>query len=106
MNYVIGALAGLAWGALWAMLNHRINKAALVKANTRAILIANVLRLLVDFAALGAIFLLRKVLPFRYETALLGTAMSLSLLNIFLAYRLSRPGTKPAAEESGEEERE
>lgn len=89
MNLVIGVLVGLVWGALAALLNLYINKKALAKASTNALMAANFGRLAVDIAALGAVFLLRKLLPFSYEATLIGTAISLSLLTVIFAYRLA-----------------
>ena len=103
MQFVFGAAAGLVWGALAAFLNLQINKKALAKNSTNALLAANICRTAVDFAALGLIVLLRRFLPFRYEAALVGTAIALSLLTIVFAYRLSRPETPAKKSEDGEE---
>ena len=89
MKYLIGALAGLVWGALAALLNAFITKKALDKGNEKWMLASNFLRMLVDVAALGAVFLLRKVLPFSFEAALVGTAAALSLLMIVFAYKMA-----------------
>lgn len=89
MKYVIGALAGLVWGSLAALLNGFITKKALSKGNDKLMLASNFLRMLVDIAALGAVFLLRKVLPFSFEAALVGTAAALSLLMIVFAYKMA-----------------
>ncbi len=89
MKYLIGALAGLVWGALAALLNGYITKKALDKASDKAMLLSNALRLVVDVVALGSVFLLRNVLPFSFEAALVGTAASLSLLMIVFAYKMA-----------------
>ena len=89
MNYVYGALAGLVWGAAFAALNGFISLRAIRKNTSKAILLANALRLLFDVAALGTVFLLRKVLPFSMETALVGTALSLSTIGIVFAFRVA-----------------
>ena len=88
MKYLIGALAGLVWGAL-AALNGYITKKALDKASDKAMLLSNALRLVVDIAALGSVFLLRNVLPFSFEAALVGTAASMSILMIVFAYKMA-----------------
>ena len=90
MTYVFGALAGLAWGALAAFINMLISKKCMQKTNS-AMLGANAARMLVDLAALAAVFLLRNVLPFRFEAAIIGTAVAMSILTIVFAFRLSRP---------------
>lgn len=89
MKYVIGALAGLIWGALAALLNGFITKKALDKGSDKLMLLSNFLRLLVDVAALGTVFLLRKALPFSFEAAIVGTAASLSILMIAFAYKMA-----------------
>ena len=89
MKYLIGALAGLVWGALAALLNGYITKKALDKASDKAMLLSNALRLVVDIAALGSVFLLRIVLPFSFEAALVGTAASMSILMIVFAYKMA-----------------
>lgn len=89
MKYLIGALVGLVWGALAALLNGYITKNALDKSNDKAMLLSNALRLVVDVVALGSVFLLRNVLPFSFEAALVGTAASLSILMIVFAYKMA-----------------
>ena len=91
MSYVFGALAGLVWGALAALLNWAISRAALKKNTGGAMMGANVARLAVDLVALGAVFLLRKWLPFSFEAAIIATAVALSLLNIVFTYQSIRP---------------
>ena len=71
MKYLIGAVAGLVWGSLAALLNAFITKKALDKGNDKLLLASNVLRMLVDVAAL------------------VGTAASLSLLMIVFAYKMA-----------------
>lgn len=89
MKYLIGAVAGLVWGALCALLNGFITKKALDKGNDKLMLASNGLRLVVDLVALGAVFLLRNVLPFSFEAALVGTAASLSILMIVFAFKMA-----------------
>ena len=91
MSYVLGALAGILWGALAAFVNFNINKAALKKSSNTSMLAANLARTGVDLVALGTVFLLRKVLPFSFEAALIATAITLSTLTVVFAYRLSKP---------------
>ena len=89
MKYLIGAAAGLVWGSLAALLNDFITKKALNKGNDKLMLASNALRMLVDVAALGMVFLLRKVLRFSFEAALVGTAAARSLLMIVFAYKMA-----------------
>ena len=89
MNLFLGIAAGLVWGALAALVNLQINKKALAKGNSNALLAANLGRTFVDLAALAAVFLLRRYLPFSYEGMLIGTAVSLSLISVIFAFRLA-----------------
>ncbi len=91
MKYAVGALLGLLWGAFIAWINSQINKKAVAKNSTKAIVSANLIRTLVDIAGLAAVFLLRNILPFNFEATIAGTAASLGLLTVYFAYRLSRP---------------
>ena len=94
MKYVIGAVTGLLWGALVAWLNSQINKRAIEKNSTRAVMAASIARTVIDIAALGLVFLLRNVLPGNFEATLVGTAASLGLLTVVFAYRLAKPEKK------------
>ena len=59
MNYVIGAVVGLLWGAVIAWLNSRINRNAIAKNTTKALMTANLCRTGLDIFGLGLVFLLR-----------------------------------------------
>ena len=89
MKYVIGAAAGLVWGGLFALLNCAVSLGAIRKNSEKAVLVANILRFAVDIIALGALFLLRGLLPFSVETALVGTAAALSVITIVFAFRVA-----------------
>ncbi len=52
-------------------------------------LIGNLLRTLTDLAALGIVFLLRKLLPFDYTWMLIATAVALSIGTIVISYRIA-----------------
>ena len=91
MRYLIGALAGLVWGLLAGLINSLITKKGMAKNSAAAMMLANMARTAVDVAALAAIFLLRRLLPFSYEMALAGTAIALSLFTIVFAFRMGRP---------------
>ena len=89
MKIALAVLAGVVWGALAALINMAINKKALAKNSTNALLAANLGRTAADLIALAAVFLLRKVLPLPYEAMMLGTAISLSVLTVIFAYRIA-----------------
>ena len=101
MKIVLGILAGIIWGTAAAFLDSRIMKYTVQKNSTNSIMIGNMLRMLVDVAALGIVFLLRNVLPFHFVAALAATAVSLSIATIVFSFMLARPAKTdqaPAAE--------
>ena len=89
MSFFWGILAGIAWGAAAAVLNGVIGKICVKKNTSGAMMAANVLKLAVDVLALLAVFLLRNVLPFSFEAAILGTVVSLSMLGIVISYHIA-----------------
>lgn len=91
MSMLLGILAGLVWGALCGGVNVHIMKRAIQKGKDQAVMTANALRMAVDLAALGLVFLVRKLLPFPYEAMLIGTAVALSVVTIVFAFRYGKP---------------
>ena len=89
MNIALAVLAGLVWGALAALLGGVITRRSLAKNSTSAVLIGNLLRTLTDLAALGLVFLGRKLLPFDYTWMLIATAVALSVGTIVISYRIA-----------------
>ena len=80
MNYVIGAVVGLLWGAVIAWVNSRINKSAIAKNTTKALM------------------------PFSFEATIVATAAALGMLTVYFAFRLSKPEAKPKNDgEQGQE---
>ena len=90
MELILGGVIGLLWGAFCGWINTRILKYGIEKNSNSAVMVANFVRMLVDIAALGSIFLLRKVLPFRYDAVMIGTAVALSVTSIVFAYRYGK----------------
>ena len=89
MKYLIGAAAGLVWGSLAALLNAFITKKALDKGNDKLLLASNVLRMLVDVAALAVVFLLRNLSWMNFAAAIAATAAALSITTIVFTYKLA-----------------
>lgn len=89
MNYVIGAVVGLLWGALAAFINSRITKNALKKDSQTAVMAMNMSHMFVDLVALAIVFFLRNILPFSFEATLIATAAAMSILTIVFNYSLS-----------------
>lgn len=90
MELLIGALAGLAWGAVCGIVNLLILKKAIGKNDNNAMMTANLLRMVIDLVALGAVFMLRNLLPFSYEAMLIATAVALSVVTIAYAFRYGK----------------
>ena len=90
MDLLFGALAGLAWGALCGAVNLLILKKAITKNDNNALMTANLLRMAIDLIALGAVFLLRKLLPFSFEAMLVATAVALSVITIAYAFHYGK----------------
>lgn len=89
MTYVLGALAGGVWGFLAALLNALVTKKCLEKKSTNALLAANLIHMLVDVAALAAVFLIRSVPQLSFVAAIVATAAALSVTTIVFAYKFA-----------------
>lgn len=89
MSIFIPILAGLVWGALAALLGGLVTRACLKKNSNGALLGGNFLRLAIDLAALGSVFLLRNALPFDYSISMIAAAVALSLGTIVISFRLA-----------------
>lgn len=89
MNYAIGAVLGLIWGALAAFINSRITKKALATGTQNAVMIMNAAHMAVDIAALAIVYFLRNILPFSFEATLIATAAALSIVTIIFTYTIS-----------------
>ena len=89
MNYFLGILAGLVWGAAVAGLNGLVTKRCVEKNTSQAMTIANIVKVVSYVLAFAVVFLLRNVLPFSYEAAVIGTVLALSMLQIVISYRIA-----------------
>lgn len=90
MNYLIGAIVGLVWGALAAIVNSLITKSCIEKGTQKAITTMNGAHMGVDLVALAVVYFLRHLLPFSFEATIIGTAVSLSLLSVILTFKMGR----------------
>ena len=90
MNYVLGGLAGLVWGAVCGWVNLLILKKAIRKNDSKAVMAANLGRMGIDLLALLLVFLLRRVLPFSYEAMMIATAVALSVATLIFAFRYGK----------------
>ena len=89
MTYVFGALTGAVWGFLAALLNAFVTKKCLAKKNTSALLASNMIHMLVDVAALAAVFLVRNVPWLNFAVAIVATAAALSITTIVFTFKLT-----------------
>lgn len=89
MTYVISVLAGLVWGFLAALLNAFVTKKCIAKQSTNAIMAANLIHMLVDVAALAAVFLVRNVPWLNFAAAIVATAAALSITTIVFTFKLA-----------------
>ena len=89
MKYAFAILAGLVWGLLAALLGGVITRRALAKNTNGALMVGNLLRTIVDLAALGLIFVLRNVLPFDWRWMMIATVAALSIGLIVISFRLA-----------------
>jgi len=87
---LLGAVVGVGIGLAVGYGNMRITKRALKKNAASAIMGTNAIRMLVNFAVLLVVFLLRNISPLGFYGTLLGTAVGLSVGNIYFIMRLSR----------------
>jgi len=90
MGYVWGALAGAVWGCAVGYLNSKLTVYFLKKNDASKLLLSNILKTLVDIAALSVVFLLRNVLPFELAATLTATAVALSLVTLFTSLSLAK----------------
>ncbi len=86
MTIFLSVLAGLAWGALFGLVSALITK-KIASGDGKLIGALSMIRLLVDLAALAAVYFTRELLPLRFEYTLIATAIALSLVGIVAAFR-------------------
>ena len=90
MNIVFAVLFGIVWGAAAAFVNSRIARKALEKKDIKAAKNARRVQMLVDIAVLVIIVLLRNILPFSYEIALVSAIVALSVLTIVFLFAMGK----------------
>ena len=90
---VLGALAGLVLGLAVGYGNSRITKAAVAKNNGNgmaAIAATNLVRTLINLAAMALVFFTRNLVPFPLLATLLGCAGGLAGGGIYFTWRLAQ----------------
>lgn len=103
---LIGAVVGAAVGLAVGYGNMRITKRAMRKDAATAIMATNMVRMLINFAVLLVIFLLRKVSPLGFYGTLLGAAVGLSIGNVYFIVRLSRSWSESIVNDEPQAENE
>ena len=89
MSYFWGILAGLVWGAVGAGIIGIVSKKCVEKNTSAAMTTANIVKFAVYIIFFMAVYLLRGLLPFSYEAAVIGTVLSLAMLQIIISYRIA-----------------
>ena len=90
MQIVLAIVFGIVWGAAAAFINSLIAKKALEKQDMKAAKNARRVQMLVDIAALGLLVLLREILPFSFEYALISAIISLSVLTTVFLFSMGK----------------
>ena len=88
MTVALSVLAGLAWGAIFGLIGAVITK-KMASGDQRKIASLSMIRMLIDVAALAAVYFTRKLLPLRFEVTLISAAIAMSLIGIFAAFRIA-----------------
>ncbi len=95
--YALGGAAGLAFGSLVAYLNSLITKKYLNRnkdkqkpEGTAAAMGLNLIRQLVNIAALAVVFFTRSIVPLPFIATVIGTALGLTAVSVLFVYRLTK----------------
>lgn len=96
-------VAGLLFGLAVAGLNTVIMRRAIKKGTSSHLLAAVTVRMLLDAAALGAVYLARGRLPLLFQPTLVATAVGLSAGIISLAILTSRVKPNDRSDQTGGE---
>lgn len=95
-TYIVGGVVGLVFGSLVALLNSRLTAHYLKKdASERKGSMIGVLamsfgRMLISFAALLLVFLIRNLLPWPFTAVIVGTVLGLTVVSTIIVFRLSK----------------
>lgn len=91
MEYVLGAIAGLIFGAVVAFLKARFLWKGRLETDDPTqiggVMAASALSFFINVAALAVVFLLRGVLPFSWIACLLALGLAMSILNPYFISR-------------------
>ncbi len=89
MSYFWGVLVGLLWGAVGAVIIGLVTKKCVEKNTPAAMTTANAVKIAVYVVEFVVVFLVRNILPFSYEAVIIGTVLSLAMLQIVFTYKIA-----------------
>lgn len=92
--YLLAGGTGFVFGGLVAFGNMQITRRSVQKNSASGIMAASMLRMLVNIAALAAVYFTRNLLPLPFYGTIIGTAVGLSLVGILLNLKLSKTQLK------------
>ena len=87
MNFVVSVLAGIVWGGLAALVVAFCTRGCLEEHSAQSLARYKRCTSLVGVAALVLAFLLCRFLPLRMEAVLIGTVITMPLLNVLFMFR-------------------
>ena len=90
MKIVLSVIGGAVWGLLAALADFFIMKKSVAKNTNAALMGSGMARTAVDLIALGAVFLLRNVLPYDFAVCMIACAVAMSLATIVYTFRLAK----------------
>ncbi|MBQ6597065.1 MAG: hypothetical protein IJH79_05885, partial [Lentisphaeria bacterium] len=97
---LLGGVAGAAAGLLIGWINMRITRRSMGRDSMSAVMGTNMIRMLINFALLLLIFLVRNVSPFGFTGTLLGAAAGLSVGNVLFIMKLRRDLSRDSQEKA------
>ena len=86
MIIVFSVLAGLAWGAVFALINARLTKKMLA-GGAGQIASMSMIRTLIDALGLAVVYFTRNLVPLRFEATLISAAAAMSIIGVAVAFR-------------------
>lgn len=106
MEYILGAVVGLLFGAAVAFLKGRLLWSRLMREDASqtalsGVMLGQMISFAVNVATLAIVFLLRDRLPFSWIACIVATAFALSTLNAVFAARVKKE-ISPSATAEGQ----
>ena len=89
MLAALSATARLLYHISYPFVNAFVTKKCIAKQSTNAIMASNLVHMLVDVAALAAVFLVRNLSWLNFAVAIVATAAALSITTIVFTFKLA-----------------